>query len=94
ERGHPDIRIGRRAETLSRLAAVARERGEVNVGLRRVILVQAVRLAYLSAERLAHVEGRPAPAANAINMDVLIGAPEIDYLEELPFEDAWEADGT
>ncbi|MGL1260175.1 hypothetical protein ACSTKG_00345, partial [Vibrio parahaemolyticus] len=29
ERGHPDIRIARRAETIARLAAVARERGEV-----------------------------------------------------------------
>ncbi len=28
ERGHPDIRLARRAETISRLAAVARERGE------------------------------------------------------------------
>src|SRR5690606_17582000 len=36
EREHPDIRIARRAETLARLASVARERGEVSVGLRRV----------------------------------------------------------
>lgn len=74
ERGHPDIRIGRRAETLSRPAAVARERGEVNVGLRRVIVIQAVRLAYLSAERLASAEGREKPSADAIDMDKLIGS--------------------
>ena len=32
ERGHPDVRIARRAETISRLAAVAHERGEVSDG--------------------------------------------------------------
>jgi hypothetical protein len=61
EKGHPDIRIARRAETISRLAAVARERGEVSDGLRRVLVIQAVRLAYLSATRLAEVEGRREP---------------------------------
>ncbi|MGF9660225.1 GIY-YIG nuclease family protein, partial [Pantoea agglomerans] len=35
ERGHPDVRIARRAETIARLAAVAHERGEVSAGLRR-----------------------------------------------------------
>jgi hypothetical protein len=73
ERGHPDIRIARRAETISRLAAVARERGEVTEGLRRVLVVQAVRLAYISAERLAHAEGRPSPNADAIDMFQLVG---------------------
>ena len=58
ERSHPDIRIARRAETISRLAAVARERGEVSEGLRRVLVIQAVRLAFLAAERYAGVEGR------------------------------------
>ena len=53
ERKHPDTRIARRAETISRLAAVARERGEVSEGLRRVLVVQAVRLAFIAAERLA-----------------------------------------
>lgn len=89
ERGHPDIRIGRRAETLSRLAAVARERGEVNVGLRRVIVIQAVRLAYLSAERLAYAEGREKPGADAIDMDKLIGSvyaePDQEQTEEPEF---------
>jgi hypothetical protein len=73
ERGHPDIRIARRAETISRLAAVARERGEVTDGLRRVLVVQAVRLAYISAARLAFTEGRATPGANAINMHELVG---------------------
>ena len=74
ERGHPDIRIARRAETISRLAAVARERGEVSEGLRRVLVIQAVRLAHLSAVRLAHAEGRPRPSADAISVEGLVGS--------------------
>jgi hypothetical protein len=74
ERGHPDIRIARRAETIGRLAAVARERGEVSEGLRRVLVVQAVRLAYLAAERLAFVEARPTPDAAAIDIESLVGS--------------------
>lgn len=73
ERGHADIRIARRAETIMRLAAVARERGEVSDGLRRVLVIQAVRLAYLSAERLAVVEGRDQPPADAIKIEALVG---------------------
>lgn len=74
DRGHPDIRIARRAETIARLTAVARERGEVSDGLRRVIVIQAVRLAYLAAERLAHVEGRASPDPRAINVESLVGS--------------------
>lgn len=74
ERGHPDVRIARRAETLSRLAAVAHERGEVSAGLRRVLVIQAVRLAYLSATRLAETEGRAEPDANAIYLEGLVGS--------------------
>lgn len=75
ERGHLDIRIERRAETISRLSSVARERGEVSDGLRRVLVIQAVRLAYLAAVRLAHVEGRPEPnPAEAFNVDALVGS--------------------
>ena len=73
ERGHPDVRIARRAETISRLAAVAHERGEVSDGLRRVLVVQAVRLAYLAAARLAQVEGRPTPDPTVIDMAGLVG---------------------
>ena len=61
ERRHPDNRIARRAETLGRLANVIRERGSVSNGLRRVVVVQSVRLAWLGAVRLAEAEGRPAP---------------------------------
>lgn len=71
--GHPDIRIARRAETISRLAAVAHERGEVSDGLRRVLVIQAIRLTYLSAARLAHVEGRPDPDPASIDTEALVG---------------------
>lgn len=75
ERGHPDIRIARRAETLSRLAAVARERGEVSAGLRRVLVIQALRLAYLSSSRLAVVEGRAEPDPQAsFSTEALVGS--------------------
>lgn len=73
--GHPDIRIARRAETISRLAAVARERGKVSDGLRRVLVIQAVRLAYLAASRLAEVEGRPQPDPDAaFDIESLVGS--------------------
>jgi hypothetical protein len=73
ERGHPDVRIARRAETIARLAAVAHERGEVSPGLRRVLVIQAVRLTYLAAVRLAEAEGRTAPAASIIPVTALVG---------------------
>ena len=73
ERRHPDVRIARRAETLSRLAAVARERGEVSDGLRRVLVVQAVRLTYLSAARFAEASGGPTPDPSAIDVGALVG---------------------
>lgn len=74
ERGHPDVRIARRAETIARLSAVARERGQVSEGLRRVLVIQAVRLAYISAVRLAHAEGRPSPSPEAISVEGLVGS--------------------
>jgi GIY-YIG catalytic domain len=85
ERRHPDVRIARRAETLSRLAAVARERGEVSDGLRRVLVIQAVRLTYLSASRFAEASGEPLPDPAAIDVSALVGellAEEPDALTE------------
>jgi hypothetical protein len=73
-RGHPDTRIARRAETLSRLGSVAHERGEVSDGLRRVLVIQAIRIAHLSALRLAEVEGRDPPPADAIDTHKLVGS--------------------
>ncbi|MFE3080922.1 GIY-YIG nuclease family protein [Nocardia tengchongensis] len=92
ERGHPDIRIARRAETLARLAAVARERGEVSAGLRRVVVVQAVRLAYLSAARLADVEGLEAPDPTTMDVTRLVGQVKSEHaLPDGPGEDADDA---
>lgn len=90
ERGHPDTRIARRAENLSRLAAVAHERGEVSGGLRRVLVIQAVRLAYLSAVRYAEVEGLPQPSSDAIDVSGLVGSTYFDQTHdsEIPYDDA------
>jgi hypothetical protein len=60
EMSYPGIRSARRAETLSRLAAVARELGEASAGLKRVRIVQAVRLRFITAGRLATAKGRVA----------------------------------
>jgi hypothetical protein len=81
ERKHPDVRIARRAETISRLAAVARERGEVSEGLRRVLVVQAVRLAFIAAERLAYAEGRPPPDPTAIAVERLVGSVLYEFTD-------------
>jgi hypothetical protein len=78
ERTHPDVRIARRAETIARLAAVARERGQVSTGLRRVLVIQGIRLTYLAAVRLAEIEGYEAPDPSAIDSTQLVG----DLLEE------------
>ena len=95
ERWHPDVRIARRAETISRLAAVARERGEVSDGLRRVLVIQAVRLTYLSAARYAESVGSPAPPPAAIDVEALVGqllaespeAQDEEDIEELELEE-------
>ena len=84
--GHPDTRIARRSDTISRLAAVVHERGEVSDGLRRVLVIQAVRLAYLTAERLAQAEGKPRPDASAINVEGLIGSVLTEYDDQTPHD--------
>lgn len=81
DRKHPDVRIARRSETISRLAAVARERGEVSEGLRRVLVVQAVRLAFIAAERLAYAEGRPPPDPTAIAVERLVGSTHYEFTD-------------
>ncbi|WP_417276017.1 GIY-YIG nuclease family protein [Castellaniella sp.] len=50
-REHPDIRIARRSQTISRLAQVISER-KVQKGLRKVLLIQAKRLEWLAERRL------------------------------------------
>lgn len=79
DREHPDVRIARRAETLARVAAVAHERGEVSNGLRRVIVIQAVRLADLAAARLAYAEGRGRPSPDAIDVHALVGNVMMEF---------------
>lgn len=54
-RGHPDIRVARRAATLARLAQVISER-KVQPGLRRTLQTQAKRLEWLASERLKDFE--------------------------------------
>lgn len=93
ERAHPDIRIARRAETIARLAAVAHERGAVSIGLRRVLVIQAIRLAYLSAVRLAYVEGRAEPDPASISVDDLVGSVLYDSGDSETESDD-EIDGT
>jgi hypothetical protein len=58
-RGHPDIRIARRAQTIARLAQVISER-QVNVGLRRTLLTQARRLAALAERQFSDWGGEAA----------------------------------
>ena len=71
---HADNRIARRGETLGRLTNVVRERGEVSNGLRRVVVVQAARLAWLGAQRLAEAEGRTEPPlSKTIRLSDLVG---------------------
>ncbi len=57
-REHPDIRIARRTQTISRLAQVISER-KVPKGLRRVLHTQAKRLEWLAARRLENTAKTP-----------------------------------
>lgn len=55
-RAHPDLRIARRALIISRLSQVIAER-KVQGGLRRVLVVQANRLAWLASQRFESLGG-------------------------------------
>lgn len=79
DREHPDVRIARRTETLARVAAVVHERGEVSAGLRRVLVIQAIRLADLAAARLAYAEGRVRPTPVAIDVTTLVGNVMVEF---------------
>lgn len=63
-RSHPDIRIARRATTISKLAQVISER-QVRPGLRNTLLTQARRLENLAARRLNEIEGTQQPDGNS-----------------------------
>jgi len=58
-RQHPDTRIARRALTLARLAQIVAGR-DVKVGLRRTLVTQADRLAWLANARFAALGGEAA----------------------------------
>ena len=55
-RSHPDFRIARRAQIISRLAQVISER-KVQGGLRRVLFIQAKRLQWLAERRYEALGG-------------------------------------
>jgi len=57
-RKHPDVRIARRANTISSLAKVISER-DVSPGLRRTLVTQAKRLQLLAATRFEEFEDDP-----------------------------------
>jgi len=58
-RGHADVRLARRASTIARLAQIISER-QVNVGLRKTLLVQARRLQLLAEEQFVAWGGESA----------------------------------
>ncbi len=58
-RGHADVRIARRAQTISRLAQVISER-QVNLGLRQTLVTQAKRLEHLANQQFVAWGGKQA----------------------------------
>jgi hypothetical protein len=61
DRKHPDVRIARRASTISRLSQMVSER-EVSAGMRRTLLLQARRLEWLTENRVRELGiERPSP---------------------------------
>lgn len=58
-RQHPDIRLARRAQTIARLAQIVSAR-DIGVGLRRTLVTQADRLAWLANARFAALGGEAA----------------------------------
>jgi hypothetical protein len=62
-REHPDIRVARRTQTISRLAQVIAER-KVQKGLRSVLLIQAKRLEWLAQRRLQNAADVPESEAD------------------------------
>lgn len=58
-RQHPDVRIARRSQVISRLAQTISER-EVKIGLRRALVTQASRIRHLAEERFIALGGEAA----------------------------------
>ncbi|MBX3310506.1 MAG: GIY-YIG nuclease family protein [Cryobacterium sp.] len=69
ERKHADVRIARRASTIARLSQMISER-EVSGGMRRTLLLQAKRLAWLAENRLHEIGAElPDPEDRLIDED-------------------------
>lgn len=61
-RGHIDIRLARRAQTIANLARIISEREIKNAGIRRVLMAQAKRLSYMAEDRYQQRGGDAAVA--------------------------------
>jgi hypothetical protein len=72
DRKHNDVRIARRAAIISRLSQMIAER-EVSGGMRRTLLLQARRLAWLAAQRIREI---------GIEIDVTEDYDDEDYIED------------
>jgi hypothetical protein len=59
--------------------------------LRRVIVIQAVRLADLAAARLAYAEGRSRPSPTAIDVQELVGSVMAEFGDDDPEDDPADA---
>lgn len=57
DRAHSDVRLARRAATISRLSQMISERA-VSAGMRRTLLLQAQRLAWLADQRIEELGAR------------------------------------
>lgn len=66
DREHPDVRIARRSQTISRLAQIIAGRS-VKPGLRRALLTQAQRLSFLAETRFKAIGGDAAVEVRAID---------------------------
>lgn len=66
DRKHSDIRIARRAATISRLSQMVSER-EVSGGMRRTLRLQAQRLAWLAEHRISEI-GAELPDADDVRI--------------------------
>lgn len=66
ERGHPDVRLARRAQTMANLAAVIGRRS-VSIGIRRTLLAQAQRLEGLARARVQELEDSATGQVDSFN---------------------------
>ena len=83
DRAHSDIRLARRASTISRLSQMISERA-VSAGMRRTLLLQARRLAWLADQRIEELGARYPDQECAAEEPGLF-----EVLEEPAQSDAW-----